>query len=126
MSLELALITGFLLHLVGDYLLQNDWMAQNKTKEWFPCFVHCLLYSLPFGLIFWQSPLIWGVFLSHYAIDRYRLAQYWIRLTNWRWGGDNFGYAEDKPKFLSVWLLIIVDNTFHLLINSLLIFLKYK
>lgn len=37
MSLELALILGLLLHFAGDYLLQNDWMAKNKTRENFVC-----------------------------------------------------------------------------------------
>lgn len=120
-----ALILGFIFHLVGDYLLQNDWMAQNKTKRWFPCIVHCLLYTLPFGFIFSSSPLISIVFISHYFIDRYRLAQYWIRLVNWKWDGDNFGYEEDKPKWMSVWLLIIIDNTFHILFNSIAIYLLY-
>ena len=37
-------------HLVGDYLLQNDWMAENKAKHkglgWLTCAVHCLLYTM--------------------------------------------------------------------------------
>ena len=125
MSLELSLILGLLLHFVGDYLLQNDWMAQNKTKDWFPCFIHCVLYTLPFGFVIWQSPWLWSVFLTHYAIDRWRLAEYWIRLVNWNWEGTNFGYDETKPKYMSVWLFIIIDNTFHILTNSLLIWLYH-
>lgn len=124
MGLELSILIGFLLHFVGDYLLQNDWMAQNKTKEAFPCFVHCVIYTLPFGLILWQSPFIWVIFITHYLIDRYRLAEYWIRLVNNNWSGDNFGYSANKPKYLSVWLLIIIDNTFHVIINTLSIFLS--
>ena len=26
------LIYGFLFHIVGDYIIQNDWMANQKTK----------------------------------------------------------------------------------------------
>ena len=37
-------------HLIGDYLLQNDWMAMNKKKSgengWTACWVHCSLYTL--------------------------------------------------------------------------------
>jgi hypothetical protein len=29
------------------------------------------------------------------------------------------GYPEDRPPWLSVWLLIITDNTMHILINAL-------
>jgi hypothetical protein len=41
-----------ILHAVGDYLIQNDWMAQNKKKlTWLgelACQIHCITYSLPF------------------------------------------------------------------------------
>lgn len=30
---------------------------------------------------------------------------------------SNFGFATDRPFALSIWLMIIVDNTFHLIIN---------
>lgn len=125
MNLETALITGFILHFVGDYLLQNDWMAQQKTKDWFACTVHCVLYTLPFTFILWESPWIWLIFITHYFIDRYRLAQYWIRFVNWKWDGNNFGYSDEKPQWMSVWLLIIVDNTFHIIFNSIAIRLTY-
>lgn len=125
MNLETALITGFILHFVGDYLLQNDWMAQQKTKDWFACTVHCVLYTLPFTFILWKSPWICLIFITHYFIDRYRLAQYWIRFVNWKWDGNNFGYSDEKPQWMSVWLLIIVDNTFHIIFNSIAIRLTY-
>lgn len=126
MSIELALALGFILHFVGDYLLQNDWMAQNKTKRWFPCAVHCLLYSIPFYWIVGQNPFMLIVFGTHYLIDRYRLAVYWIKFVNWNWQSRNFGYDDLKPRWMSVWLLIIIDNTFHIIFNSLAIWLAMK
>lgn len=124
MNLELALITGLLLHFVGDYLLQNDWMAREKVNNSGVALAHASIYSMPFYLI---VPTFWWllIFGSHFFVDRYRLAQYWIRLVNWKWDGDNFGYSEDKPKWMSVWLMIIVDNTFHVLFNSVAIFLSF-
>jgi hypothetical protein len=41
-------MTQLLAHLFGDYILQSDWMAQNKTKRSWPAFVHALIYSLCF------------------------------------------------------------------------------
>ena len=35
-------------HLVGDYVLQNDFIAKNKGSNWYHLFVHCALYCLPF------------------------------------------------------------------------------
>ena len=40
-----------LCHLVADYWLQNDWMATNKKKKWFPAIVHGFIYTLPFLLL---------------------------------------------------------------------------
>lgn len=83
---------------------------------------HAGIYSMPFFLL---APSFWWllIFGTHFFIDRYRLAQHWICLVNWKWDGDNFGFSEDKPKWMSVWLLIIVDNTFHIIFNSTAIYL---
>jgi hypothetical protein len=109
-----------LLHGLGDYLLQNDWMAQHKTQPtktgYLACFIHALLYSLPFLLIGSLQAFLF-IFLTHFLIDKYRLAVYWIKLTNWNWQSTNFGYSDAKPQWMSVWLLIIIDNLLHLICN---------
>ena len=72
-----------ILHLIGDYITQSDWMAQNKTKESLPAFCHALVYALPF-LLLTRSPLAWGViFGTHFLIDRFRLARYVVWAKNW-------------------------------------------
>ena len=35
-------------HAVGDYILQSDWMALEKTKRSLAAAVHALTYTLPF------------------------------------------------------------------------------
>ena len=123
MTLELALILGFIFHLLGDYLFQNHWMAINKTKDFIPALIHAFVYSLLF--LFIVNPKIWTIiFVTHFFIDRYRLATYWIKLVNWNWKSTNFGYTTDVPIWLSMWLLIIVDNVIHILINSVCIYLN--
>jgi hypothetical protein len=65
------------LHAVGDYWLQSDWMAQEKTKGSWPAIAHALTYTLPFVLLFglqWQPLLLIGG--THFIIDRWRLARY--------------------------------------------------
>ena len=32
-------------HLVGDYVLQIDFIAKTKGENWYHLIVHCLLYS---------------------------------------------------------------------------------
>jgi hypothetical protein len=72
-----------LAHLWGDYILQSDWMAQNKTKSHFAASVHANVYSLPFLLFApsWKALMV--ISLSHYLIDRYRLARYVVWAKNW-------------------------------------------
>ncbi len=66
----------FIAHLVGDYCLQSDWMATVKTQKNAPAFLHALTYTLPFlCLTFsWKALLFIGV--THFLIDRFRLARY--------------------------------------------------
>tara|TARA_R100001079_G_scaffold98267_1_gene62037 strand:- start:191 stop:571 length:381 start_codon:yes stop_codon:yes gene_type:complete len=121
-----------ILHLVGDYLLQSGWMANNKSKSSLAAGVHALTYSLPF-LILGPSLAAWLViFVTHFFIDRYALARHVAVVKNYlapkkHWlKRDNisqFGYCKKTPDFLAIWLLIITDNTLHLTINFLA--LKY-
>ena len=50
-----------LCHLIGDYVLQCDFIAQTKGKNWYHLFVHCALYCVPFLVVFgwtWQLVII--------------------------------------------------------------------
>lgn len=119
---------GLLLaHLAGDYLLQSHWMAQEKTKRWWPALAHATAYTLPFLLVT-RSPAALAVILgTHALIDRYRLARHLVWAKNllapkqcrhpWRECSAT-GYHQDQPAWLTVWLLIIADNTVHLAINA--------
>lgn len=72
-----------LAHLVGDYLLQSDWMATEKTKRLLVALVHGVVYSLPF-LALRPSLVAWAVIaLSHAFIDRYRVARYLVWAKEW-------------------------------------------
>lgn len=112
-----------LAHMVGDYLIQSDWMAQEKTRRWWPAIAHAVTYGLPFLLVT-HSPLALLVIVgTHALIDRYRLARHVV------WGKNQLapksfrpahtptGYGADRPDWLAVWLLIIADNIIHMLIN---------
>ena len=121
-----------LCHLWGDYILQSDWMAQNKTKRWLPATIHALLYSLTF-LLLRPSLLAWAIiFGTHLLIDRFRLARYVVWAKNWMgpWGVNllwrncsKTGYLDEDrlgpPAWMAVWLMIVADNILHLTINYL-------
>lgn len=110
-------------HLVGDYILQSHWMATEKTKQSAAAAVHAVTYTLPFLFLTWSPAALAFIVGSHFLVDRFRLA----RLLVWFKNGYAFkgatatatGYRDDVPAWLSVWLLIIADNTVHLVCNGL-------
>lgn len=112
-------------HALGDYALQSDWMATEKTRRLSVAIVHALAYSLPF-LTLGPSLAAWAVIvLSHAVIDRYRLARYVVWAKEWLaprrpppLADCPTGYAADKPPWMAVWLLIVVDNAMHVAINA--------
>lgn len=79
MIIELLLKLVFC-HLIGDYVLQCDFIARTKGENWYHLFVHCILYCLPFYAVFgitWQLSII---FITHIIIDalkaRYKKISY--------------------------------------------------
>lgn len=123
-------------HAIGDYILQSHWMAQEKTKRWLPCLLHVFFYSIPFGIWFAASlPALLVILGSHYLIDRYRLARHVILFKNLLFcpndAADKLGkeynpdtgFPADTPPWLAFWLLIVVDNFLHVVING--VALKY-
>ncbi|MCB0192253.1 MAG: DUF3307 domain-containing protein [Anaerolineae bacterium] len=101
-------------HLVGDWLLQNDWMAQGKKRGFFtaPGLVHYTIYTAAVIVFLWLSPqdttglgiyLCVGalIFLSHWIIDATKIVETWIRVF--------------KQSNISI-MRIMVDQTFHILV----------
>jgi len=115
-----------LLHGLGDYIIQNDWMALNKKKHTrigeLACQIHCITYALPFFFIgSWKAVL--AIYLNHYILDRTHLIEWFLSVRNGVFHIQNFGYHKERPVFISVWLSIIADNFIHLILNY--IALKY-
>lgn len=98
-------------HLVGDYILQNDWMAANKKKISLVCVLHaaiwtvcvCLFAGWPLQGTWWVGTLI---FLPHFIQDRFSFIAGWMRLS------------FVQPKFsqppMAPWSFIVVDNVWHI------------
>lgn len=122
-----------LLHLWGDYILQSDWMASNKTKASWPCACHVAMYSIPFLILrpSWSAFAVIAV--THFLIDRFRLARFVVQVKNTIGRPLSLhmeqleiyqtptGYPDTFPPWMAVWLLIIADNILHLTINYLAI-----
>ena len=113
-----------LAHLVGDYLLQTSHMAENKVRSMPIALLHALLYTLPFLFITTSPSALAVIAGTHAVIDRYRLAHYLAMAKNvagdpvhWREYRTHTGFSDKTPIWMSVWLVIITDNTMHLLVN---------
>lgn len=64
------LIIAILCHLLGDYVLQNDFIAKTKGENWYHLFVHSALYCFPFLLIdLFNYNEIFFLFTTHVLID---------------------------------------------------------
>ncbi|USG63289.1 DUF3307 domain-containing protein [Brevibacillus ruminantium] len=101
-------------HLIGDYLLQTEWMAKYKAERWWPLLAHCFVYTLVVGLIsfLWlPTALSWWaillIFVSHVLMDRRGFVFFWYRRV--------MRVTDDRNK----WLMIMVDQTFHLIILAI-------
>lgn len=135
-----------ILHLIGDYITQSDWMAQGKIQRSLPALAHATVYTIPF-LIITRRPLpLFVIWSTHFLIDRFRLAKYVCYVKNFLAPASAFldtscgvdgcdcgegriiekykwehckvtGYPEELDPFMAVWLMIIADNTMHLAIN---------
>lgn len=121
-------------HLIGDYLLQNKWMAMGKSGNTLKCVTHCLTYTTAVLLFTWGSihSIQWMVlvFLSHFVIDRWSLADKWLDLINGRSlrdfmenGRENIPYQEGTIDHGNYFVLrggfaalvyAVADNTLHL------------
>lgn len=115
-----------LAHFAGDYLIQTNWMALEKTKRWSAAIAHGLTYTIPFALFVTQSPIALAVIGgTHVLIDHWRLAKYVVWLKNQlvpkrlRFALTDTGYPADTPPWMAVWLMIVADNTIHMIINAL-------
>ena len=129
---------SLLIHLVSDYWLQNDWMAVNKKKHWFPAIVHGIIYTIPFLLLTKSWLALFVICSTHIVIDHSDIVNRLNQLKNFNFKSFAMGYFKpigagllqkstielkdgygDRPLFIRVWLLIIQDNILHLVINYL-------
>ncbi len=99
---------AFVGHLVGDYLLQNDWMAKNKHSSTPICALHCGLWSVSVLLFaawpLWTLPVL---FVTHFIQDRTKIIEWYMQVT----GQKEFALPPYAP-----WSIIIVDNTWHIVV----------
>lgn len=116
------LIWGIVLHLVADWPLQIDWMAQNKTNLLHPAgYVHAGIHGLMLSIIFgWVAiPLA----VLHLIIDTRKPIAWWGKLVGQtqpanrtifqRWSTAD--EVEEIPVYdMGMEVRIWVDQVFHI------------
>jgi hypothetical protein len=104
-------------HLVGDWLLQTEWQALNKTKNWRAMWSHVAVYHLLILVVLWIHfgfqdtrvyPTIAALALSHAYLDRR-----WPEIAIMR--GLRVIVDRDPER----WLLIAVDQCLHIVLLGL-------
>jgi hypothetical protein len=97
-------------HVVGDYLFQIRWMAENKSRRFLPLIVHSAVYTLIVALfsllkggLSWQG--IGLIFLCHVILDQRKFIEFWAKYIT--------GTANIE------WLKIALDQSWHILILGL-------
>ena len=102
-------------HLIGDYLLQNKWMAVNKTVKPTVLLVHSAVYtaavwlvSLGAGGLNWPCALL--IFVGHVLLDNRKFVSWWCKYV-----------TQSEP---SQNLAMITDQTWHIVILLLACLLK--
>lgn len=56
-------------HLIGDYVLQNDFIASTKGSDRYHMLVHSILYCVPFALVCGIDFRLIFMLLGHFIID---------------------------------------------------------
>jgi len=95
--------TALMLHLIADWLLQNEWMSVNKVSLSHPAaWVHGTIHGVLLGLVFgWAGGLTLG--FLHILVDTRVPIRWWIKV---------FKKCEGSPD-LPI-LLIGCDQVLHL------------
>lgn len=116
---------NLLAHLVGDYIFQSHYEAIEKVNSWSPAATHAAKYTAAFVPITRDPKALAIIGGTHMVLDHYRLAKHVAWLKN-QWGPKayrpkdltNAGYPASVPTGMSTGLMIIADNTIHMLINE--------
>lgn len=106
-------------HFVGDWVLQSDWQAANKTTNWWAMLGHVFWYHVAMFIAIsvipswytWQAGVLVGVsWVTHMVIDR-------------RWPTRLILRVTFSPNFSEVfWGVIAADQAIHLSILCLLVY----
>ncbi len=128
-------------HCFGDYLLQSQWLAENKKKSIAICHIHCAIYTFCvflFLLCFARLDLKWYhvllIYGSHIILDATTLLDKWMRfcgIRSWDTGLPKVNGKVDFNALVTVkdavqvsfgaFVYAVADNTLHITLMILIL-----
>jgi len=136
MNIFSAIVLG---HLFGDYIFQNNWMAQNKKKDtivgYIACMVHCTIYTMCVSLMLYLFGYSFAIhkisllFLSHFIPDKFDILTWWSQfygIRTWSSEIEHKKYTDHATIKDSInisfgsFVSIVQDNTIHLFLMCLI------
>ena len=69
-------------HMLGDYVLQTDFLAKTKGKSMWHLLAHCVMYTVPFALVFGIDWRIGFILAMHLAVDALKARWHLIGYTS--------------------------------------------
>lgn len=110
-----------LAHLVGDYIVQSQYMADTKVDRsregvaW--ATAHAALYTACFTPLTRNPARLALIGITHGLLDHYRPFPKLIALKNTKMSPRLMGAFPEHQ--VPVWMRILTDNIAHLLINEI-------
>lgn len=95
-----------LAHFIGDFLLQNDWMAAGKKNSSLICSIHVVLYMIPFIFLTdctWLQLTL--IALQHWIQDRTKFVSWWCNIMG--------SFQVELKHNTLPWGHFVVDQVFH-------------
>lgn len=108
-NLILSLITA---HLIGDYVLQNDFLATQKSNNKFILCVHSWLWTFSIWVAFYVNNInidIFGLiltFLIHFEIDRIKCN---LSKVNKEYSMTKYLYIDQIAHITQIIILMILS-----------------
>ena len=113
-------------------------MASEKTSKSGAAAVHAFFYAAPFVVITSSWRALVFIAVTHFIIDRWRLARYLVWAKNflspratldkkgneilwwrpWKECKNSFGYPPERQPYMAIWLMMIADNLVHVVLNG--------
>ena len=107
-------------HLVGDWVIQSDWQATNKTRSWAALAAHVGRYHFVMGLLL-LVPVVRDGWPAGKALAVLAVSAATHALIDRRWPVRALMRVAGSPGFATIeWGVIAVDQALHLSILAIL------